>query len=161
MTRKDTLISWLNDAYATEQNLVNVLESHIEHAQGHEDLKSRYESHLAQTRRHAELIEQCLERLGGDTSTAKSTMGKMTGWLSGMGSGPAEDRLVKDALADFSMEHFEIASYKSLIAGAEQAGEPQIAETCRQILKDEEDMAHFLEEQIPKLTQSEIARQAA
>lgn len=160
MTRKDTLINWLNDAYATEKNLANVLESHAQHAEGHAEMKNQYETHLAQTRRHAETIEQCLQQLGTDVSTSKDMMGRFSGWIQGMASAPAEDTLVKDALADYSMEHFEIASYKSLITGAEQAGEPGIANACRQILKEEEEMAQFLEQHIPELTQSEISRQA-
>lgn len=159
MTRRDVLISWLNDAYATEQSLVNVLESHVQHADGHEPLKAKYEAHLAQTRRHGELVEQCLQKLGSDTSAAKGAMGKMSGWIQGMSAAPADDALVKDALADYSMEHFEIASYKGLIAGAEQAGETEVAETCRQILRDEEDMAQFLEQQIPELTESHLVKQ--
>lgn len=158
MTRRDVLISWLNDAYATEQSLINVLESHAEHAEGHDEIKSKYDAHRAQTQRHAELIEQCLKQLGADASAGKSMMGKVSGWLQGMSAAPAGDALVKDALADYSMEHFEIAAYKGLIAGAEQAGEHEIAQTCRQILEEEQEMARFLEEHIPGITQSEIAR---
>ncbi|MEX0885347.1 MAG: ferritin-like domain-containing protein [Phycisphaeraceae bacterium] len=159
MTRKDMLISWLNDAYATEQSLINVLEKHAEHAKGHTEIKKRYDAHLAQTRKHAEMVEQCLQNLGSDASSGKKVLGKMTGWMQGLSSAPAGDTLVKDALADYSMEHFEIASYRGLIVGAEEAGESEVAETCRQILAEEEEMAAFLEQQIPRITQSELSRQ--
>ncbi len=55
-------------------------------------------------------------------------------------------------LADYASEHFEIACYRSLIAAAEEAGKPQVAEVCSEILEDEEAMADWIEEQIPEVT---------
>ena len=37
------------------------------------DVKTRIESHLAETRRQAEELEECIRRRGGDTSAARRT----------------------------------------------------------------------------------------
>lgn len=150
------LVGWLNDAYATEQNQIQVLENHIQDAADHPQIQSRLRSHLTQTRKHSETVEGCIKQLGGSTSASKSTMGKIGGFFSGLSTGMTEDELVKNCLADYSMEHFEIASYKSLIAGAEALGEHDVADACRQILRDEEDMAAWLERNLGTVVQEYI-----
>ena len=46
--------------------------------------------------------------------------------------------MLKDLFALFAFEHFEQASYRSLIAMAEEVGEASVAQTCREILRQEE-----------------------
>ncbi len=160
-TKHDILVSWLNDAYAMEQNLIEVLESQVKHAEEHPEIKRHLETHLEETQRHSEIVEECLHRLDSDSSAGKKLIGKMTGWVQGAGSSASDDALVKDCLAGYSMEHFEIASYRSLVAAAEEAGETEVAEACRAILQDEQRMAEFLEQQIPRVTQMHLSQQAA
>jgi ferritin-like metal-binding protein YciE len=62
-------------------------------------------------------------------------------------AGMAKDNLVKAALKDYATEHMEIASYRSLIIAANEAGQTAIAEACQGILQDEEAMAGWVEEQ--------------
>lgn len=159
MSQKDVLIGWLNDAYAMEKNQINVLERQVKHAEEHPQIKQRLESHLAETRRHAEMVEQCVERLGGSTSAAKTAMAQLSGFMESVTTGSAQDTLVKDCLADYSMEHMEIGSYKALIAGAEAAGENEVADVCRQVLRDEENMAGWLEEQLVPMAQTHVRGQ--
>jgi ferritin-like metal-binding protein YciE len=59
------------------------------------------------------------------------------------------------------MEHFEIACYRGLITAAEELGEGRVADTCRRILRDEEQMAAWLQEQVPTVVEGYIVRQAA
>lgn len=159
MSQKDVLIGWLNDAYALERNQINVLEKQVKHAEDYPEIKQRFESHLAETRRHAEMVEQCVSQMGSSTSTTKTMMAQISGFMEGLTSGSAQDTVVKDCLADYSMEHLEIGSYKQLIAAAEAAGENDVAEVCRQILREEESMAGWLEGQLGKLAQDHVNRQ--
>jgi ferritin-like metal-binding protein YciE len=46
----------------------------------------------------------------------------------------------------------EIACYRSLIAAAEELGEPEIARICGEILKQEEAMSAWLAQRIPAIT---------
>jgi ferritin-like metal-binding protein YciE len=156
----DTMIAWLNDAYGMEQNLIQVLENHAKDASDHPQMQARIQQHLDETRRHAELVKGCVERLGSSTSAVKSAMGKLGGVMAGISTGAAKDELVKNALADYASEHFEIASYTSLIAGAQMLGDDETARVCRQILNDEVAMAQFLEQNIPMITQEFLGMQA-
>jgi ferritin-like metal-binding protein YciE len=81
--------------------------------------------------------------------------------LGGIMQEMADDTLVKGALQDHSTEHMEIASYKALIVAADDLGHPEIAETCRGILRDEEAMAAWLDEQLPTIVRETLAGQHA
>lgn len=150
---RETLISWLNDAYALERSLVEVLENHAKDAKDHPQMAQRISQHLEETKMHAERVKECVERLGGSTSSVKTALGKVTGFFQGISTGAAPDELVKNALSDYAAEHFEIASYRALIAAARELGETEVARVCEGILRDEEDMARFLETNLPMVVQ--------
>lgn len=144
-----------------ELSLAKVLENHANDAKDFPDMQSRIQQHVEETRRHAEVIVECLSLLGEKPSMAKSMMGDVMGRVQGMSTGMFNDELVKNALADYASEHFEIACYRSLIAAAEAVGQQQIAELCEQNLRDEEQMALWLEEQIPEVTRLILQQEAA
>lgn len=156
MAHQELYLSWLNDAYGLEQSLIPVLENHAKDAKDHPQVQARIQQHLEETRRHADLVKGCIERLGGSTSSIKAGMSKVMGTVQGASTGMAKDEMIKNALADYSAEHFEIASYTSLLAAAEHLGDLETASVCREILRDEEAMAQWLEQQIPLITIQEL-----
>jgi ferritin-like metal-binding protein YciE len=157
---RETLIGWLNDAYAMEQGLVQVLENHANDAKDMPEAYRKLTQHLEQTRMHAERVRECVERLGGSTSTVKTAMGTVSGFFQGRSTGASPDELVKNALADYASEHLEIASYKALIVAARALGENQVVQVCEQILRDEEEMASWLERQLPMIVQDYLGQGA-
>lgn len=160
MSPKEQLTTWLNSAYSMEHNVEKVLKNHAKDAKDHPELRQRDEQHIEETHRHAELVKQCLELLGEKPSTMKTAMGNIMGSVQGASTGMFRDELVKNFLADYASEHFEIACYRSLIAAAEELGQPEIARICREILRDEEAMAQWLEERIPDVTRMTLQQHA-
>ena len=160
MAHKDFVIKWLNDAYAMENALIQTLENHANHAEGHPQVQSRIQEHIETTRRHADRVQECIERLGGDTSTLKSATAKISGTLQGMSTGAAEDTLVKNALADYASEQFEVASYRALITAAEELGDQETVRACQENLREDEEMARWLEQQLPTVTQEFVRSKA-
>ena len=161
MTQNEQLISWLNSAYSMEQSLAKVLENHARDANDHPEMRERIEAHVIETRGHADRVAHCLEILGTKPSTMKAALGKTMGMVQGASTGMFHDELVKNVLADYSAEHFEIACYTSLIEAAELAGQTEIADICRQILNEEETMAGWLESQIADVTRVVLQQTAA
>jgi ferritin-like metal-binding protein YciE len=159
---RETLISWLNDAYSLERSLVEVLENHAKDARdsNHPEAARRITQHLEETKMHAERVKDCVERLGGSTSSVKTAMGKVTGFFQGLSTGAAPDEMVKNGLSDYAAEHFEIASYRALIAAATALGETGVASICQDILRDEENMAKWLESQLPMMVQEYLGAPA-
>lgn len=156
-TKRGAMIAWLNDAHANERAVLPIIRNHIRDARAEPAIRQRLEQHLADTERHAQLMKGCIERLGGKVSSAKGAAGGILGAVQAVSTEGARDELVKNALADYTMEEFEIASYRALIAGAEELGDAQTARVCREILDDEEYMAKWWESQIPLLTRRQLA----
>lgn len=153
MSDRDDVISWLQDAYSMERGIEKILENHVKDAEGLPEMHPRLKRHLDETRRQAERLEACLKDLDTDVSTAKSTMGSVMGKMNGAMTGMYRDELVKNALAQYSTEHFEIACYKSLIAAARRAGLWEVVQVCQDILSEEEGMAEWVGGQIESITQ--------
>ena len=152
MSHIDNLTTWLNSAYAMERSLTQVLDNHSKEADAYPEIRQRLELHAEETRRHAELVAECLRLLEEEPSSVKSMIGNITGMVQGTATNMFRDAIVKNALSDYASEHFEIACYRSLIAAAQETGHLRIAEICREILREEEAMAQWLEAEIPTIT---------
>ena len=125
-TSKDEVVDWLHDAHSMERGLEVALKKHAENDEMHPAVRERVQIHLDETRRHAERIEQCLERLGTSSSTLKTATAQAMQMGQGLMTKFARDERVKDYLSDYGAEYFEVACYKSLIAGARVAGTTEI-----------------------------------
>ncbi len=156
--QKDTYIAWLNDAHAMEMGLVTMLEKQVEETEGDPKMQSRIKEHLEETKRHAELIESCVERHGSNVSAGKDILSKMSSALSGTSMSMMSDAIVKNVHSSYAAEHFEIATYNTLRAAAEALGDNETAEICDQILVDEEMMAGWLIEQLPIVVENHLAK---
>lgn len=158
MNQKDLLLAWLNDAYAMENGLIPVLQNHASDAKDFPMLQSRDQQHLEQTRRHAEMVKSCIERLGGNPNSIKTGIGQITGTLQGLSTAMAKDEVVKNCLSDFAAENFEVASYTALIAAAQQVGDAETAQVCQQIMREDAEMAKWIEQNLPMVVGEFMAR---
>jgi ferritin-like metal-binding protein YciE len=158
---RENLTSWLRDAYAMENQAIEVLEKQASRLEHYPELRARVRSHLEESHRQAERVERCLHQLGTDTSGLKTTVGKMVGTAQQLSGLFASDEVLKSGIADYAFERYEIACYEVLIAAAEQAGEPETRRVCEEILREEEAMAAWLADHLPELTRRYLAREAA
>ena len=151
--QKKVYLAWLKDAHAMELGLVSVLEKQIEDFEDEEEASAKLREHLEQTKKHAQLVEECITRNGGEPSTVKDWGSKMSAAMQGMGMSFNDDLKVKDAHASYAAEQFEIATYTLIQAAAEEFGDEQTSEACNAIMEDEIDMANWLMEQLPNVAQ--------
>jgi ferritin-like metal-binding protein YciE len=145
----EEIIDWLKDAYGMERGLEQSLQKQASNTDLSPQVRNRANTHLAETKRHAEDIRTALEGLGEDVSTLKTGIGMITEVTKGLATAFARDERIKDLLNAYAMEHFEIACYLALIQAAENTGLTQVAEICRGILVDEERMANSLRTSLP------------
>ena len=153
-TKREELIDWLRDAYAMERGLVAMLEKQAHNDELHASLREQAQQHLEETKSHAELVRACLQKLGTDTSALKTGMWHLMETAKGLSTNFARDERVKDLLAAFATEHFEIACYRALQTAAQLAGEPDIAGVCEQIIPDEQRMAAWIDANLPTVVAS-------
>src|SRR5512143_2706766 len=144
---RDTLSTWLKDAYAMEQGIVEILEKQIGQFDDMPEAQAKVRQHLELTKDQAERVRDCVERLGDNVSHVKSGIANVLGAVQGMSTVMANDKEVKDAMADYAVEHFEISSYTILAAAAREMGHEDIARVCEGIISEEQQMADWLLEQ--------------
>lgn len=123
-------------------------------------LKDRIEAHIDETSAHAKLVQQCIDRLGGTTSTIKDTGAKLMATAQSLSGYFVSDEVVKAVLATYAFESMEIASYNIIRSAAEQLGDDATATACDRILRDEEAMASWLKENIPEITRQFLVQEA-
>jgi ferritin-like metal-binding protein YciE len=157
MTKREQLIQWLGDAHAMEVGMVSTLEKHIADAKGLPKVRTALTKHLGETKRHATAMKKALASLGGSHPFVKEGISKMANLAAGLVTSAAADTIVKNAIADYAAEHFEIACYNSLIFTATALGEKDIAATCKAILKEEKAMAAALDSQIGAVNATYLA----
>jgi ferritin-like metal-binding protein YciE len=157
-TARENLTSWLRDAHAMEGQAIELLEAQIKRLESYPEALPRLREHLHETRQQQSEVEQCLHRLGTDTSTLKDSAMKFSANVQGMLHAMAGDEVLKHGLGSYAFENFEAGCYESLMVAAETVGEPDIARTCQRIMEQELDMAAWVWDQLPHLTEKYLER---
>jgi ferritin-like metal-binding protein YciE len=150
---------WLRDAHAMEEQAEQMLSSVVRRLDNYPELKAQLERHLEATRHQAERVRGCIERRKGSPSTIKDTMAKMLGVAQGLSGLFVGDEAVKAALATYTFEHMEIASYKILIAAADRLGDSESKRVLEENLREEEAMAKWLEAHLNPVTLQYLGRE--
>ena len=155
---EERLMQWLRDAHAMEKQAEKILSALAGRIESYPQLKSKIESHFRETQEQAKRIESCIERRGGDTSLLKDAGAQLLAMAQGFTGIFTGDEVMKGSLASYTFEHMEIASYRILIAAAEEVGDDETSRICRKTLGEEEAMAEWLAENIDPLTREYLAR---
>lgn len=138
-TLHDAFIDELRDAYDAEKQLVKALSKLANNATNRQ-LKQAFESHLEETRGHAELLEQVFEDLG------EKARGKHCDGIAGIIEEGKDimsedfDENTMDACliaAGQRAEHYEMAAYGTLVAWAKDLGHTQAQKLLQKILDQE------------------------
>jgi ferritin-like metal-binding protein YciE len=162
------LVQYLGEAYSKERELERSLQAHIGMTT-RKPYQKRLKEHLRETKNHAKLVERRIKQLGGGgtlatlakegpavakqaTALAKGQLHAARGLVPGMGD--EDELMLKNAKTEFSEEHEEIATYRAIEVLAEEVGDKETAKLAKQIRREEEKMASFIERQIPVLTKA-------
>jgi ferritin-like metal-binding protein YciE len=78
-----------------------------------------------------------------------------------LGHSTASDEVVKNTFANFAFEHYEIASYSSLLTLAELAGDRAALATLNTSLREEKDMAQWIADHLDATVRRFVDRSAA
>lgn len=156
----EILAHWLRDAHAMEEQAESMLKAQASRLENYPDLKARIEQHLVETQGQAKKIETVLKDRGG-RSMMKDAGAKLMANMQGLAGAMAADEAVKGAQASYAFENFEISSYRALAAAAEECGDAEVKAVAEDILHEEQAMAKWLEDHIPAVVKTYLAREAA
>ena len=108
-----------------------------------------------------ERLEQILDAHGEGKSGLKDMAMSLAGGMATIGHTPASDEILKNAMANYAFEHYEIAAYKSLITVAKAAGGNSAISLLQQNLDEEERMAQWLDQNLDAVTMKYLSLREA
>jgi ferritin-like metal-binding protein YciE len=149
------LIKHIDEAHAMEQNVLRMIDGMIQTSDDPQVI-DKLEQHKTQTQMHAERMRLRLEAHGSTPSMVKQAAGIAQAFAKmplDMIRGESAGRNARDA---FATEHLEIASYELLARVAERAGDEETAQTARDIIRDEQEMADFIRENWDLFTEASL-----
>jgi len=135
----DLLLHGLHDIYYAEQEITKALPKMIDQATNR-DLAQGLKTHLEETRKQIERLDQVFKKLGKTPQSADCPA--IDGLIKEADNtaGEVEDKSVLDAAIIASaqaVEHYEIARYGTLIAWAEELGHDEIVRFLTTNLNEE------------------------
>ncbi|MDF3027257.1 MAG: hypothetical protein K0S23_1564 [Fluviicola sp.] len=145
---RELFLDELKDIYWAEKALVKALPKMAKKATSSE-LVAAIEDHLSVTETHVERLEQVFDTLGEKAAAKKCEA--MDGLITEAEDlmKEIEDGVVRDAAiisAAQKVEHYEIASYGTLVAFANTLGESEAAELLEETLDEEKEADQLLTE---------------
>jgi ferritin-like metal-binding protein YciE len=164
--RDAKLVQFLNEAHAKEAELEADLTAHISLTQK-APYKKRLQQHLKETKDHKRRVAQRIKQLGGQASSGVRAPGvpSAIGELAGKGVAAVKGQMgmaraavteqaethLRNAREELREEYVEIGTYTAIEALANEVGDKDTARLARDIRRDEQKTADYLERLIPQL----------
>jgi ferritin-like metal-binding protein YciE len=160
------IVQYLSEAQASEHALARVLQSQIAMTPSG-SYRSALETHLGETRRHAQRVSDRLESLDHGSNpfmVAVAFWEGVVGQALALSKAPfdllrgsgGEEKILKNAKDACATEALEIATYTAIERLARSVGDDETADLAQRILADEETMLARVLREIPKLTDAVV-----
>jgi ferritin-like metal-binding protein YciE len=158
---RDIYIVGLRNQHAIENQAIELLERQVGRLENYPEMRDRMQHHIEESREQARRLEELLG--GHDTSHSafKDAMMSIVGNLAALGHSTASDEVVKNAFANFAFEHYEIASYSSLLTLAELVGDTAARTALNTSLREEKEMAQWIADHLDDTVRRFVSRSAA
>jgi ferritin-like metal-binding protein YciE len=152
-TPQEKFLHELGDVYDAEQRFLEGQSTMLEAATD-PTLKGGIQKHIAESQQQVANLRQVFQLLGAQAKgepcdAAKGLVAEAQKNVKEAGRPEIRDCLIGGALA--KVEHYEIASYRGLILGAQEMGQNEVAALLQQNLRQEEQTAQRLETSAPLL----------
>jgi len=163
-TLQEKFMHGLGDIYDAEHRFLEAQQKMLPNADS-ETVKTNLETHIQETEQQIANLKRVYEILG---LTAQRVSCDGAAGIVKEGDSLLKETKDVPALADLAItggcskvEHYEIASYRGLISGAEAMGQTDIVRLLSENLKQEEATAQKLEASMPELLQNAMTTATA
>jgi ferritin-like metal-binding protein YciE len=160
-TAREIYTTGLRNQHAVENQAIELLERQVGRLEHYPEMAERMRQHVEESREQARRIEGLLAGLGTSHSAVKDTVMSFVGNIAAMMHAPAPDEVIKNTLANFAFEHYEIAAYKALLTLADVTGHSAALTALKQSLTEEEAMARWIDEHLADTTRKFLSRSEA
>jgi ferritin-like metal-binding protein YciE len=169
--RDAKLVQFLNEAHAKEAELEVDLTAHISLTQK-APYKKRLQQHLTETKNHKRRVAQRIKQIGGSATSGVRAPGlpDAVGELAGKGIAAVKGQVgvaraalteqaethLRNAREELREEYVEIGTYTAIEALAKEVGDKDTAKLAREIRREEQKTADYLERLIPQLVKDVV-----
>lgn len=150
--RRDIFITGLRNAHAMENQALAIMRPQLSRIENYPEVAARLEEHIGETEGQLARLDELLDAMDEDSSTIKDTALSLMGSVAAIGHAVTGDEIIKNSLANFAFENYEIAAYNSLLTIAEAGQFNKALDFLQLNLNEEEAMADWLRENLPKVT---------
>jgi len=162
MTQEETansiFITGLQNAHAMENQALELMNRQIERVENYPDITSRLKHHVEETNQQIARLDGILKTFNESRSIIKDNALSFTGNMAAVAHAMTQDEILKNSIANFAFENFEIAAYKSLIQVAKETGHDAAHQPLEKSLHEEEAMAAWIDEHLPQVTATYLKR---
>jgi ferritin-like metal-binding protein YciE len=149
-------ITGLKNAHALENQALELMNRQVERI-----VKAKLQQHIQETPEQIARLERILESLGESRPVLKDNALSLTGNMAAITHALTQDEIIKNSIANFAFENYEIASYKSLIQLAGETGHQEAELPLQVTLREEEAMASWIDGHLPDVTHTYLERYVA
>lgn len=149
---RELFVLGLRNAHAMENQALSIMKPQVSRIESYPEVAARLQQHIEETNGQIRRLEQILSGLNEDHSTIKDMALSLTGAMAALGHTMAADEIMKNSFANFAFENFEIAAYKSLVTMAELGGFNAALPLLQESLREEEEMATWLDSSLRQIT---------
>jgi ferritin-like metal-binding protein YciE len=154
-------ITGLKNAHALENQALELMNRQVERIENYPDVKAKLQQHIQETPEQIARLERILESLGESRPVLKDNALSLTGNMAAITHALTQDEIIKNSIANFAFENYEIASYKSLIQLAGETGHQEAELPLQVTLREEEAMASWIDGHLPDVTHTYLERYVA
>jgi len=151
----DLAVQALGEIYDAEHQFLEG-QREMEQQATDQDLKSSIQQHISDTEQHIRNLEQVFEQLGQQPQRQTNEVAQGLVSHAQQNMQAAENEAIRDCIIVASVikvEHFEMASYRGLITGAQQMGQNEVVNLLSENMQQEEQTAQIAEQSAPELFQ--------
>ncbi|MGH7057879.1 MAG: DUF892 family protein, partial [Acetobacteraceae bacterium] len=141
---REVYVTGLRNMHAVENQAIEMMERLSSRLESYPEITRHLNQHLTESKEEERRLEELLRSLGTSESMVKDTVLSFAGNMAAMGHAGAADEVLKQIMAAFAFEQYEVAGYKCLLTLAEATGHTAALVPLRQSLAEEETMAAWL-----------------
>ncbi len=158
---RDIFVDGLRNAHAMEKQALSIMEPQLKRLQHYPEVSAMLDQHIRETEGQLARLDEILAGLAEGSSALKDMSLSFTGTMAAVTHSMASDEILKNSMANFAFENFEIAAYTALITAAQEAGATSAIPLLEQNLAEERRMAALIEDSLSTVTRQYIALSAS
>jgi ferritin-like metal-binding protein YciE len=135
---KQSYVMGIQSAHALEKQATQLINRQLERIESYPEVATVLRQHGLETEQQIARLEGILTELGSTPSAVKDLATQMSGNAAAIMHSMMSDEIMKNHFANVAFEAFEQATYRSLIAMAQQTGHQHHVAIYQQTLREEE-----------------------